>query len=968
VVVPDPHTERRQVFISYAHADALDFAERLAADLEARGRYRTFFDRQSIDRDGLRGAGLWEVLIEDGIRQSWVMAAVLTRGSVAEESVCRDEVAFALNAHKRVVPLRKHPEAKPTLLLARRHWIDFTQDYERALADLLRYLAGDESASLPPALPTVTGLLPLDFGPDIARHYAGFMDRAWVTRELAQWLEVGRDRLLLLVGEPGVGKSAIAAWLCMTRAEVIGVHFCGGQDRARHAYELVASLVAQLHARLPGYAELVERRYPDVRRETAADAFRDLVVEPTRELPAQTGPRLIVVDALDESLRAASSAGSGALPQGDSGGMIGALLARHVEDLPEWLRVLVTTRPEASLLAQLQRFATLDMSAGRPESLRDVSRYVALRCSQEPLAARLRDQAPRVTTRIEELAEGNLLYARLVLDALETGQIAVGDLGQLTRQLKTYYYRACQQRFPDADEYHREYLPLLRALTAAREPLPFALLTGHAEAETANRRLARLHPYLRVGHEGETTTYWLFHGSFRDWLTDRDGGRNSYWVDVREGHALLADRCWQEFAQDPRDMSGYAKAHLASHLREAGRWTELVRAVASSRLNLMAYWTEHGATDDGLECLTELVRESEQGRIPGAGTIYAAALATQLARIYGLRGDYERALEWLLFASERTSWHRGRRVHAVALHELGSLWLSGGQTGKAGRAYREALRLCLWGWPVYRDEVAANRLALATVAFRQYRWSRLISLARRAMKEARAAGDYRHEIAAQRLIGVALDDLGRYAEARGWLERALQASRERGAVLEEARVLSALGCLHYGQALLEGRPPVEAEGHFREASEVARNIHALHCLLDAQLRAGWCALAVGRGEEAVDLFQHVADMVPAGSHAGLRAGTSAGLGATSHLAGETQEAERHYSDALAVARQMDLRGWATVALVGQGALAWHAGQTERATEAWARARQYATDNSPRTVQLAELNISSCKTSPRMPPR
>ena len=140
-----------QVFISYGRADAMDFAKRLAADLQARANYRVFLDLESIEK-----GGLWEVRIERGIKESSVLLAVLSAHAVREESVCRDEVVFALCEGKRIIPLRQDPDPQlqPPLLLARRNWVDFTADYEQGFQALLQFLKGDDSALRPPALPT----------------------------------------------------------------------------------------------------------------------------------------------------------------------------------------------------------------------------------------------------------------------------------------------------------------------------------------------------------------------------------------------------------------------------------------------------------------------------------------------------------------------------------------------------------------------------------------------------------------------------------------------------------------------------------------------------------------------------------------------------------------------------------------------------------------------------------------------
>src|SRR5262249_46277664 len=281
----------RSVFISYARADALDFATRLAADLQQRGGHSAW-----IDRDDIEKGGLFEVRIEQGIRAADVIAAVMTRRSQEETSVCRDEVVFALNEGKPLVPLRLDPAARPTLLLARRNWIDFTGDYEAGLDALLRYLAGDERVLRAPRLPTVTGVAPLDFGVEVAKFSADFTGRAWLAAEVDRWLATDK-RAFVIVAGPGVGKSAIASWLSRTRPEVVGVHFCTQQNsRSLNPYEFVACLVGQLHAQLPGFAQAVEAKRPEERRKSASDAFRELVVETARGLEDPEGTRLIVVD------------------------------------------------------------------------------------------------------------------------------------------------------------------------------------------------------------------------------------------------------------------------------------------------------------------------------------------------------------------------------------------------------------------------------------------------------------------------------------------------------------------------------------------------------------------------------------------------------------------------------------------------------------------------------------------------
>ena len=77
-------------------------------DLEDHG-HRVWLDLNSIEK-----GGLFEVRIEQGIRDSHVVAAVMTQCSMDEHSVCRDEIVIALLCTE--APLRLPPFSRPA------HW------------------------------------------------------------------------------------------------------------------------------------------------------------------------------------------------------------------------------------------------------------------------------------------------------------------------------------------------------------------------------------------------------------------------------------------------------------------------------------------------------------------------------------------------------------------------------------------------------------------------------------------------------------------------------------------------------------------------------------------------------------------------------------------------------------------------------------------------------------------------------
>ena len=542
----------------------MDFAKRLAADLQARANYRVFLDLESIEK-----GGLWEVRIERGIKESSVLLAVLSAHAVREESVCRDEVVFALCEGKRIIPLRQDPDPQlqPPLLLARRNWVDFTADYEQGFQALLQFLKGDDSALRPPALPTITGVVPLDFGVEIARFTHGFTGREWVHREVDRWLAQDGRRAMVIVAEPGVGKSALAAWLSETRPDVLGIHFCTQQNsRTRDPYEFVACLVSHLHARLPGFAQAVEARHPEVRRPDAKAAFRELIIEPARSLPAPEHPRLIVVDSLDECLAQPNET-------------VLDVLVDQVKDLPPWLRVIATTRLEQPILHRIRALNVFELLAERPDNRHDVCRYIAARLKTSKSAGLAGPNAAAIESRLDRLSEGNFLYARLALDALEEGSLGVADLDHLSVGLVDFYAKAFARKFTEAEAYHREIAPLLSALAVARGPMSFGLLcrvAGESPA-TVNLRLNRLRSWLKVQGQNEDATYVLFHKSLQDWLGNR-AEAGDYWCDARAGQARLV-----ELVRDTWTTDDYALRHLPAHLVALESWDEVVALLCDLR-------------------------------------------------------------------------------------------------------------------------------------------------------------------------------------------------------------------------------------------------------------------------------------------------------------------------------------------------------------------------------------------------
>jgi hypothetical protein len=104
----------------------------------------------------------------------------------------------------------------------------------------------------------------------VADNIEHFTGRAWLVPKLLDWYEKSDERILMLVGGPGTGKSMIMAWLAghgpapddpeirgqleQLRAQVKAVHFCMAASRNITPQATAENIANQLTQNVPGFA------------------------------------------------------------------------------------------------------------------------------------------------------------------------------------------------------------------------------------------------------------------------------------------------------------------------------------------------------------------------------------------------------------------------------------------------------------------------------------------------------------------------------------------------------------------------------------------------------------------------------------------------------------------------------------------------------------------------------------------
>lgn len=128
-------------FMSYSRDDSA-FALRLAQDLKAAGA------KVWLDQLDIRAGASWDNAIEDALNHATHLLIILSAASTASKNV-RDEVAYAMDQGKIVIPILYTECDNVPLRLHRSQHIDFRADYACGLTALVNQLHGSPPVPLP---------------------------------------------------------------------------------------------------------------------------------------------------------------------------------------------------------------------------------------------------------------------------------------------------------------------------------------------------------------------------------------------------------------------------------------------------------------------------------------------------------------------------------------------------------------------------------------------------------------------------------------------------------------------------------------------------------------------------------------------------------------------------------------------------------------------------------------------------
>ena len=570
-----------RIFLSYGHDDNEELVRLIKTDLEKRG-HDVWFDKNEI-----KFGDEWRRSITDGILGSNRVLSFLSKYSTRDPGVCRDEIAIAIGVkggNIQTILVESEQEVQPPVSIGHIQWLDMhdwqekrTDDgaawepwYQTKLAEIISVVESDESRRFAGEIEKLNDYLkPIKSDSRISGLLSkGFYGREWLFDAVENWRQdtTHDSRLFWIMGDPGVGKSAFAAQLTHTHGDtVIAAQFCEwDKPDHRDARRVVCSIAFQLATRLPDYRKLL-LTLPEIKeldRKDASELFDYLLANPIKSVINGGRERhLIVIDALDEA--------------GESGrNPLVEMLARNAHHLPDWLGIVVTSRPEFDVKTPFQALNPFPLDTKSESNPADIRDYME---SKLALQLQNRPNTEKLIAQILEKSEGVFLYVERFCDDVQQKHISLDLPDQFPQGLGGIFAQYFQRQFPDLEKFRKEIRPALRAILAAREPLPLEILQKlfNWQDEELNDFTHSLGSLFPVTKTTDSETIKPYHKSLADWLGD-EAKSGSYFVSEMEGHRMLAEFGCNQMDQSLEMLSTYFFIHLPAHLIFLKQWNELV--------------------------------------------------------------------------------------------------------------------------------------------------------------------------------------------------------------------------------------------------------------------------------------------------------------------------------------------------------------------------------------------------------
>ncbi|KAJ3337669.1 hypothetical protein HDU83_008579, partial [Entophlyctis luteolus] len=473
-----------------------------------------------------------------------------------------------------------------------------------------------DRALLRERLNPVDGPLENDLRRLLSEHLPG--TRGWLLDEILKWLSHESDRAFWIEGGAGMGKSVMAGQVIKTlrSRNALGAFFiCKHNDADRNdARKLVFTIASQLSEWSTTFGVILSRvlrENVDLNIYGVPAIFEMLIVKPLTELEASLKMKpsivVIVIDALDEC--------------GDVIGRSGILEALvEFTKLPNFVRLLVTSRPESDIVARLDKhFKPRRLEPDSKANKDDVGLFFTGLVKEVGVSGGL--LANDAVETLADKSDGLFIWSQLVADDLRSvgKRLTKEDVDGVTPGLDSLYGNTLKRVFDDlrASGEAVETAAVLRTIVTLARPLAIATISKIICFD-ATAAVMTLGSILRM--DPETGQVRVIHKSVVDYLCGKNCNDARYSVDLLDSNRDLTVQCLRVLnTQLHYNMCGLSQGFRFSQASdEAKKGLLLLPELEYSALFLLSHLTaslnspDHKRVD---EELCQLLRTFVQDKI-----------------------------------------------------------------------------------------------------------------------------------------------------------------------------------------------------------------------------------------------------------------------------------------------------------------------------------------------------------------
>ena len=382
--------------------------------------------------------------------------------------------------------------------------------------------------------------------------------RQWFLDKVSCWFGNEESRVMILTAGPGVGKSVLSAKVCkqyQQRGQLAACHFCDFRNSdSSNANRILQSLASQMCDNVEGCRdELTKALRRDHSRDALPDAFRVLLNDPLHALNRHE-PMLIVVDALDES-------------KTDEKSEFLELISDNFFDLPEWIKIFISSRPELQVRKKLKHLHPFEILAGDYDHKRDLKHFI-LHC--------LPDLSEDNVSRLISNCKGSFLYAYYLVNELKERDLGIEpNLNDYVPKGISGFYEKQFKRLKSGlkgFEQNTEvsiFRCFVDVVAASKEPLPIKILLlslglSGEEFEIRETIIGIMSEILPVYEDCLT----VYHKSLRDWLTLDGYEEHAFAANVANGIKCLWRAC-ESIYNDINSLGSVSNFEVSSEKKYA---------------------------------------------------------------------------------------------------------------------------------------------------------------------------------------------------------------------------------------------------------------------------------------------------------------------------------------------------------------------------------------------------------------